>query len=136
MPGAISTHSDAWNGTGRNPRAVLPMKVACCGWSASRKQYVRRTVPIARGHASTRGFCRSTRRAAIAVACVARVRRDRARAMMAHDSMRARLAWVLFGLRAGVSPHADSDLLGRVLKPAEDHPVVARPPRQSPVSPG
>ena len=67
-PGAISTHSDAWNGTGKKPRAVLPMNVACCGWSASRKQYVRSTVghPLG-GHANTRvsqiqSQCRDRRR--------------------------------------------------------------------------
>ena len=36
MPGAISTNSEAWPGTGRNPRAVLPMKLASCGCRASR----------------------------------------------------------------------------------------------------
>ena len=36
--GAISTQSEAWPGTGRNPRAVLPMNVASCGCRASRKQ--------------------------------------------------------------------------------------------------
>jgi hypothetical protein len=37
IPGAISTNSDACPGTGRNPRAVFPMKLASCGWRASRK---------------------------------------------------------------------------------------------------
>ena len=33
--------------TGRKPRDVLPMNVASCGCSASRKQYVRSAVAIA-----------------------------------------------------------------------------------------
>src|SRR6185503_7029993 len=53
MPGAISTQSDAWPGTGRKPREVFPMNVASCGWSASRNVYVRRVIPIAGGHAIT-----------------------------------------------------------------------------------
>jgi hypothetical protein len=31
IPGAISTQSEAWYGTGKNPRAVLPTNVACWG---------------------------------------------------------------------------------------------------------
>src|SRR5262249_5589136 len=82
MPGAISTHSDAWNGTGKNPRAVFPINVACCGCSASRKQYVRRTVAIARA-TLTHGVCGDPRRVRqLPVACVARVRPDPVHAIM------------------------------------------------------
>ena len=51
--------------------------------------------------------------------------------MMAHDSMRARLACVLFALLAGVSSHAEADVLGRVLKAAADQPGGTPPPQQS-----
>src|SRR5262245_57427561 len=41
-PGAVSMNIDASPATGRNPRAVVPMNAASCGWSASRNTYVRR----------------------------------------------------------------------------------------------
>src|SRR5262249_28096698 len=52
IPGAISTNSDAIPGSGRKPRAVLPMKLASCGCSASRKVYVRSVVAMSAGTVS------------------------------------------------------------------------------------
>ena len=43
---AISTNSEATCGTGKNPRAVLPMKLASCGCRESRKMYVRSLIAI------------------------------------------------------------------------------------------
>jgi hypothetical protein len=40
-PGAVSMNIEASPATGRNPRAVVPMNAASCGWSASRNTYVR-----------------------------------------------------------------------------------------------
>ncbi len=37
MPGAISTKSDAWPGTGRNPCETEPRNDAYCGCRLSRK---------------------------------------------------------------------------------------------------
>src|SRR5688572_6456431 len=93
MPGAISTHSDAWPGTGRNPREVFPMNVASCGWSASRKQYVRRVIPIAGVHAITR---RASGSAAAPRNCTGDQRDARAVSGSGTDHARARSvpAWV------------------------------------------
>src|SRR5215510_4817357 len=112
---AISTHSEAWNGTGRNPRAVLPINVACCGCSASRKQYVRRTVPIAGRtltHRLSADLCRV--RQSLVAACRT-VRRDPVHAMMPRSMRFLRLAGVLSGLLVTFSATARADVLGRLL---------------------
>ena len=36
-PGAVSMNIEATPATGRNPRAVVPMKAASWGWRSSRK---------------------------------------------------------------------------------------------------
>src|SRR5688572_7144303 len=128
MPGAISTHSDAWNGTGRKPRAVLPMNVACCGWSASRKQYVRRTVPIGAGQANT-VVQRISMRPPRFVPCVAPGSHAARRSHACHDARASmhRLAGLVIVLAAST---AHADLLPRILMQPADPPAGGGQPAQ------
>src|SRR2546427_8720101 len=51
-PGAVSMNIEATPATGRNPRAVVPMKDASWGWRSSMKTYVRRVTSAMGRHDS------------------------------------------------------------------------------------
>src|SRR5436190_20796119 len=100
-PGAVSMNIEASPATGRKPRAVVPMNAASCGWSESRKTYVRSVTsamarhPTQRPHARQRAVASAQRREPLPQ----RLELGAHALVFDHDALRAR--GVVVELRVG-----------------------------------